>query len=106
MGKRVEPDDYEKTEEDLERIRQHKDELEQIRGYFFSSRKDKFYDKITEEERKNQLQEQVNASRKLKSDADIQKLEPIEIYEVYHRLSERFNLQFAENEAVRARAHD
>ena len=71
LGRLREPDDYEKTEEDLERINEHKQLLEQYREYFFSNRKDTFYDQITDEERINQLQEQVNKKRKLNSDADI-----------------------------------
>lgn len=48
----------------------------------------------------------MNAARKLKSDADIQQLQAIDIFDSYLPLSNRFNSEYEENEAVRARAHD
>jgi len=44
------------------------------------NRPDLFYEKISEE-RREALQEQVTGARKLKSDADIAKLSPIDIFD-------------------------
>ena len=41
--------EYEKTEEDMKRIDEHRDLLEKTRAYFMASRPDTFYDKIPDD---------------------------------------------------------
>ena len=62
--------DYEKTEADLLKIKENKDQLEKVRAYEQAKRPDNFFDKISDD-RKDILQEQVDAERKKVSEHQI-----------------------------------
>jgi len=59
--------DYEKTEDDLKKIKEYKDTLERTRAHFNRARPDNFYEKI-DEDRIRKLQEQVILARHQKSE--------------------------------------
>ena len=74
LGKLRDVQDYEKTQEDLDRIQESKAIMEKRRAYFKAKRPDNFFEKISDAEL-DQVKEQVLDPRKLKSDHDIKQLE-------------------------------
>lgn len=59
---RIDQNDYEKTEEDLRKIKENKETLEKTRAQFMARRPDNFYEKISDD-RKDALREQVLEGR-------------------------------------------
>ena len=59
--------DYEKTQEDVDRIQESKKIMEKKRAHYMASRPDNFYEVISDD-RLDELKEQVIDPRKLKSD--------------------------------------
>ena len=104
QGLAKEEHEYERTPEDLERIKQSGREYEKRKSTWENKRKDNFWEQI-EDDRKRELKEKVIEEQKKKTNKEIEKLNHKKIADQFNVKYEKWNNGFLEFERNRHNAN-